>query len=171
MDKLPEELRLLIISFISPADLWLSVRHINNQYKRYAEEVVTKEHVPAFTVGLSFSLTSGSHHRWFDVRGTLHSGYKYMNKLNPQYALFETLQVHPPNYENRIMEKWKQMCASGVGTEQEWRVTFGGTGLLMKMPNLVMSASDGIWCDWREMLDGYFERLPQVWDGYAKNVL
>lgn len=155
MESLPDELKLLILSLLPPSDLWLSVRHVNRKYRQYADEVASKEHVPNFTVGLNFTLSSGTHHRWYDVRGTVHTAFRNINKLNPQYALFEIDSVLPKSCPGRVLEKWKHICASGFGPEQEWRVTFRGDGLLMKMPNLVLSAGDGVWCDWREMLSGY----------------
>lgn len=165
LESLPEELRLSILSFVSPADLWLHVRYVNNQYREYAEDVASRELIPRFTIGLNFTLSSGSHHRWYDVRGTVHHGFKYINRLNPQYALFEINSVHPKDCHDRVLQTWKRMCASGFGPEQEWRVTFHGTGILMKMPKLVMATDDGIWCDWRELLGGYLARLPSVWEG------
>lgn len=168
LDRLPEELRLHILSYISPSDLWLSVRHINKQYRNYAEDVASKQLVPKFTIGLNFTLGSGSHHRWYDIRGTVHHGFIQINKVNPQYALFEISTVLPQSCRQRVLETWKRMCATGFGPEQEWRVTYSGTGLLMKLPRLVLSANDGVWCDWREVLDGYFARLPAVWEGLAR---
>lgn len=170
MDKLPEELRLHILSYLPSSDLWLSVRHINQRYSRYADDVACKNLVPKFTVSLRFTLGSGSSHRWYDVRGSVHQGFKEISKLNPQYALFEIVTVHPESYHDRVMQDWKRMCASGFGEAQEWLVTFRGTGLLMKMRKHVLSAEDGIWCDWRELLDGYYARLPQVWEGLARPV-
>ena len=168
LDQLPIELRLQILSFLDPADLWLSVRHINNRYRDYAEEIIAKELIPRFTVGLNFTLSSGSHHRWYDVRGTVHHSFKHISKLNPQYALFEVDTVLPEDFQDRVLETWKRMCASGFGVEQEWRVTYAGTGLLMKMPSNVVSGTDGVWCDWRELMDNWLMRLPQIWDGLAR---
>ena len=168
MDNLPNELKLQILSFLSPADLWRSVRHINANYRQYADEVAAKEHIPKFQIGLNFTLSSGTHHRWYDVRGTVHTGFVSVNKVNPQYALFEVTEVLPKSCPGRVREKWKQICASGFGPEQEWRVTFRGDGILMKMPNLVLSNGDGVWCDWREMLDGYLSRSVEAWEGLAR---
>ena len=164
MDSLPDELKLQILSYLPPSDLWHGVRHINPKYQQYADEVAAKEHIPKFKVGLNFTLSSGSHHRWYDVHGTIHTGFKNIHKVNSQYALFEIESLHPPSCSNRVLEKWKQICASGFGPEQEWRVTFRGDGLLMKMPNLVLSAGNGIWCDWREMLEGYIARHFEAWE-------
>lgn len=171
LDSLPEELRLLILSFVPPSDLWLSVRHVNNQYREYVEEVAAKRLVPQFRIGLYFTLNSGSHHRWYDVRGTVYHAFKEIHKVNPQYALFEMISVDPQKYRDRVLETWNRMCASGFGPEQEWRVRFPPTDFLMKMPNLVLSSNQGVWCDWRELLDGYFARLPDVWQGLARDVV
>ena len=168
MDTLPDELRLQILSYLAPRDLWHSVRHINTQYQKYTDEIATKQHIPEFTVSLTFTLGGGSSHRWYDVHGTIHTSFHSINKLNPQYALFEVTEVLPKASRERVMAKWKQMCASGFGPEQEWRVKFGVDGLLVKLPNLVVSGSDRVWCDWREMLDGYIRRWPEAWEGYAR---
>lgn len=171
LEELPEELRLLILSFVPPSDLWLSVRHVNNRYREYAEDVASKRLIPQFTIGLNFTLSQGTHHRWYDVRGTVHHGFKEIHKLNSQYALFETISVDPKNCQERVLETWNRMCASGFGPEQEWRVRFPPTSLLMKMPKLVLSDHHGVWCDWRELLDGYYARLPAVWEGLARDVV
>lgn len=168
LDTIPEELRILILSFVPTADLWLHVRHINTRYEVYAEDVASLYIVPQFKIGLNFALNSGNIPRWYDIRGTVEHGFKCINHLNPQYALFETRSVLPKDKQDRVLETWKRMCASGFGPEQEWRVTFNGTGLLMKMPKLVLSKDNGVFCDWRELLDGYFARLPAVWEGLAR---
>ena len=167
MEKLPDELTLLILSFLSPVDLWRSVRNINGKYLKFAEEVAQREHIPKFRIGLNFTLSSGTHHRWYDVRGTVQTGFVHINRFNTQYALFEVIEVLPKSCPGRVQEKWKQICASGFGTAQEWRVTFRGDGILMKLPNLVLSNGDGVWCDWREMLDGYLDRSVEAWEGVA----
>ena len=168
LDSLPEELRLLILSYLSISDLWLKARYINDRYRNYVEEVAAKELLPKFSIDLNFTLGSGSTHRWYDIRGTVHHRFKEINRPNPQYALFEISSIWPHGSHDRVSETWKRMCASGFGPEQEWRVTFKGTGLLMKMPKLVLADQDGLWCDWQEMLDGYLTRLPAVWEGLAR---
>ena len=70
MENLPDELRLLILSYMPPSDLWLRVRHVNKEYRQFADEVAAKEHVPNFTIGLNFTLSSGTHHRWYDLVST-----------------------------------------------------------------------------------------------------
>lgn len=170
MDELPDEIKLHILSYLSPQELWQSARNINDQWKSYADEIATKQHIPKFTIGIHFTLGSGQTHRWYDVRGTITTSYRNINKINPQYALFQLTEALPTASESRVVEKWKQLCASGFGPEQEWRVTFNGDGLLMKMPNLVLSADDGIWCDWREMLEGYMLRHPQAWEGHVRPI-
>lgn len=168
MDRLPDELRLLILSYLSPADLWLSVRHVNPQYQKLVDEVASKEHVPNFAIGQNFTLSSGSHHRWYDVRGTIQTRFKKFHNLNPRYALFELVEVWPKSSENRVLETWRRMHNSGFGPEQEWRVWFQGDGLLMRMPSLQMAESYGIWCEWREMLEEYITRWPQAWEGHIR---
>lgn len=168
MDRLPDEIHLHILSYVPPSDLWTNVRHVNRQYSKYADEVASKQHVPKFSIGLNFTLSTGSTHRWYDVRGTVTTSFCHINKMNPQYALFEITDVIPTAAKARVLEKWKRLCAAGFGREQDWRVTFRGDGILVKMPNLVLSADDGIWCDWREMLERYLARRVEAWDGLAR---
>lgn len=169
MESLPDELKLTILSFVSPKDLWRSVRFVNSRYRQYTDEVAAKAHIPNFSIGLNFTLSSGTHHRWYDVRGTVSTGFVQINKVNQQYALFEVVELLPKSCPGRVREKWKQICASGIGPEQEWRVTFRGDGILMKLPSLVMADGDGIWCDWREMLDIYLDRSIQAWEGLKES--
>lgn len=168
LEDLPEELRLHILSFLPHSDLWLSVRHVNSRYRSYAEDVACKKLIPKFTIGMNFSLSPGAHHRWYGVWGTVHHGFKEINARNPQFALFETISVDPKTCQERVLETWKRMCASGFGPEQLWRVYLYPTGLLMEVPTLVLSETGGVWCDWRELLDGYYARLPSVWEGLAR---
>lgn len=164
LEPFPEELRLLILSYIPSADLWLNVRHVNQTYRHYAEDVAIQTLLPNFTIGLNFTLSSSTHHKWYDVRGTVHHGFISISKPNPQFALFERVEVLPKNCKERVLETWNRMCLRGFGDETEWRVTFPPTGLLMKMSHVVMNEEkDGLWCDWRQLLDGYYERLPAVW--------
>ncbi|KAF2480773.1 hypothetical protein BDY17DRAFT_200176 [Neohortaea acidophila] len=164
LERLPEEIVLLILGFIQPWDLWLKVRHVNSVYRSYAEDVASKLLVPQFDIGLRFNLSSGNVPRWYDVRGTVNHRFRCINRPNPQYALFETASITPEAQRDRVLETWKRMCAQGFGPAQEWRVKFMGTDIEMHMPRVVPADGDGIYCDWRELLDVYFARLPTIWE-------
>lgn len=66
------------------------------------------------------------------------------------------------------MERWHQIAAKGVGPDVEWSVQFGYQGEVkdVRLWKLVVAnagsggdAGDGVWCDWREMLDAYFRTV------------
>lgn len=111
-----------------------------------------------FTVGLQFSLGSGAHHRWYDVRGTITFSFQSLHRHNPQYGEFGACLVHPHACFDRAMERWKRMSAEGLGAQNDWRVQYGYEGQLrvVKLPSLVVKDGDGVWCDWKEMFDAYF---------------
>ena len=156
MATLPNELWLEIFCYLDRSDLWTVIHNVNRQFRACAEDIATKELLQDFTISLTYTLGSGSHHRWYDISGTITLGFKHINRVNPQYALFEVTGTHPESCYSRTVEKWKRMCASGFGPEQAWPLKLGGNPRLVKMPNLVLAADDGLWCDWREMLNGYF---------------
>ncbi len=128
MGRLPEELLLHILSYLSPVDLIYNIRHVSHRYLHLSDEVASTQHIPNFSIGLNFTLSSGSHHRWYDVRGTITTTFRHISKTHPQYALFEVTDVLPKANQARVTEKWKQLSAQGFGVGQEWRVTFRGNG-------------------------------------------
>ncbi|KXT06361.1 hypothetical protein AC578_9202 [Pseudocercospora eumusae] len=154
---LPEELWLEILRYTSSEDLWLSIRHVNKRFQALAEDVVQSQTTPNFTICLNYTLGSGTHHRWYDVRARVTLGFSSICKHNPQYALFDKITILPESCHERAWEKWNQISAGGLGNEVEWRIRLGTDGELktVRMLKLVTS-SKGAWCDWRELLDAYF---------------
>jgi len=117
------------------------------------------------SIGLKTSLGAGTHHRWYDVRGTITFSFQHFNRHDLQYAFFGAPLVHPQSCTARAMEQWRQIAATCVGPNIEWAVQFGYQGEVkdVQLRKLVVAngesgrdAGDGIWCDWREMLDAYF---------------
>ena len=158
--SLPDEILLEIFRETDPRTLWLSIRNVNQQFRACAEDIVRSELIRRFTVGLNYTLGSGSHHRWYDIRGSITLSFKQMSRLNPQYALFEKLSIRPEACNGRAWEKWNRMCAGGFGAEQEWRVQLDDRDpRVVRMPKLVISHKHGLWCDWREMLNAYFSQV------------
>lgn len=155
--QLPPELWLEIFRHCEAQDLWSSLRFTNKQLKDCAEDVVCSTILKSFTIAQSFSLGAGTRHRWYDVRGSVILAFSGLSKHNSQYALFDDISFHPEPCHQRVWEKWNQICGAGVGEDLEWRITLDGAETRrVKMPKLVISAEHGAWCDWREMLDGYF---------------
>lgn len=164
MPDLPSEIWLEICRFAEAKDLYLSLRPVNKQIFACAEDVLQSEIIPHFTINLSFSLGTGSHHRWYDVRGSITLSFRSVSKYNKQYALFDKITYQPQACQQRAGERWNQICSAGVGSDNEWRVQMeGGPPRTVRMPNLIISHDHGAWCDWREMLEAYF-RPPHLPD-------
>lgn len=122
---LPEELWLDILHHTPPQDLWLSVRQVNKRFQAVAEDVLQTQVVPNFTLGLNYTLGSGTHHRWYDVRARVTLGFNSICKHNPQYALFDKIAILPETCHERAWEKWCLISAGGLGNEVEWRIQLG----------------------------------------------
>jgi len=158
---LPDELWLQIVAALRPDDLWI-LHQTSRQLQRVVEEVWQSPRGPIsiFLVGPQFSLGSGSHHRWFDVRVTITFTFQSFSSGNPQYAKFGSSLVVPEGYCKPALEKWKRMCRRGIGDRQDWRVQCGYEGDLrvLKLPHLQLVGDEGVglWVDWREMFNIYF---------------
>lgn len=147
-----------ILQYVEAQSLW-QCRNVSKQLRECAEDrTLISEALKHFTVGVQFSLGSGHRHHWYDIRGTVTFSFAHLNKLNPQYALFNAPLVHPSSYFERAMDRWKPMCARGVGESQEWRVQYGFEDevRILKLPKTVMGGDEGIWVDWREMMNAYY---------------
>lgn len=108
---------------------------------------------------MQFSLGTGSHHRWYDVRGNITFTFRQFNRFNDQYALFGECLVHPQGAYARAMEQWKRICVNGVGERVEWKVQEGFSGEVraVRLPKLVIEGEGrGLYVDWREMFDAYY---------------
>ena len=176
MPHLPDELWLHILAYLPPADIWRTLHPLSRQLSACTEDYLVSPHcsnvLSRFTVGHQFSLSSGSHHRWYDVRGTITFTFKGISKHNARYAWFGSYLVHPQRCNARAMEEWKRMSERGVSGRQEWRVQFGYDGdvRLVRLPKLVLLAGEeGVWVDWREMFDAYF--APKADEEGARQVV
>lgn len=159
---LPDELWLHIVSYLEPKDIWSSARPINQQLTRICSNLLlTDEQMRKFTIGISFSLGAGAHHRWYDIRGTLTFSYHSFSKSNPQFALFSACLAHPSACYDRAIQKWKGMSSGSLGEKEMWRLQHGYEGQVkvVRLPKLVVASEEdggGVWCDWRELFDACF---------------
>ncbi|CAK4015050.1 hypothetical protein AC579_8319 [Lecanosticta acicola] len=156
--QLPSELWLEIFHYCSARDLWLSLRKTNGLLEACAEDIICKDILHEFTISYTFSLGAGTRPRWYDVKPSIILCFSGLSKYNSQYALFDKIAFRPEPYHQRAWEKWNQICCGeSVGEDWEWKVAWNGEDVRrMKMPRLMISRDHGAWCDWREMLDGYF---------------
>lgn len=61
--QLPDELALEICKHVNREDLWLSVRNVNRQFHRCAEDVMKDDIGKEMTIGLNYSIGIGIKHR------------------------------------------------------------------------------------------------------------
>lgn len=118
--------------------------------------------ISSFTVGVQFSLGSGAHHRWYDIRGSLTFSFTGLSKQDPRYGKFGACLVHPHACFGRAMQKWKEICSAGK--PQSWRVQRGLQGEMrtVRLLKVILDEANEVRCDWRELLDAYFEAGPAV---------
>lgn len=158
LPSLPTEIWLLVFHYVDPADIWMSLRHVSKEFNACARDTMQTEVVPNFLISLTFTLDTGTRARWYDIRGSITLGFSSMSKHNPQYALFDKMHLMPESCHQRAWEKWNQICSAGVGQSLDWKVAMlDGPVRTVKMSRLIISHKHGAWCDWREMLDAYFQ--------------
>lgn len=157
---LPDELWVHILQYLSARDAWKSARLVNRQLSRIIlEQLTSAKHMSRFSIDISVSLGSGSHHRWYDVRGRITFAFQHFNRHNAQYAHFGSCVVHPAGSYARAMEQWKRMCGTGMGERVEWRIQEGvdGEAKIVRLPKLVLDGEgSGLYVDWRELFDAYY---------------
>lgn len=160
--SLPTEIWLEIFKNVPAQQIWTSLQHVNKEFQACSRDTIQAEVLLNFIISMSFTLGAGTHARWYDIRGSITLGFSSMSKHNPQYALFDKMHLLPESCHQRAWEKWNQICSAGVGESLDWRVAMqDGPVRTVKMSKLVISHKHGAWCDWREMLDAYFQK-PHV---------
>ncbi|KAF1824122.1 uncharacterized protein K489DRAFT_378525 [Dissoconium aciculare CBS 342.82] len=158
--RLPVELWLQIFEHVEPSDLWLSVRRVNRTFRMCAEDIAKAHIIHRISLSMNLSLGSGTHHRWYDVRGSVRLAFKAISQQNPQYAEFEITAFLPVGFSQSAEEKWNRMCAKDTGGDTPWNVKLdGGSPIAMLLPDSTISREQGLCCNWKSMLSGYLARL------------
>ncbi|TKA47377.1 hypothetical protein B0A55_13284 [Friedmanniomyces simplex] len=161
MPHFPDEIWLNILEYLSPSDVWTSLHRASKQLQRCAEDILTREPLTKFTVGLGF-VTS-----WHRHPGTIAFTFKDLNKHNPEYACFASCIVYPQHYYDCAMQIWSHHLAQGFPEDNTrgWRVQHGYEGrvVFMALPNLaVVDGEPGVWVNWRELFNAYWGPPPVV---------
>lgn len=155
--SIPTELWLMIFQRVPDADLWLNVRKTCRRFRACADDIGKEQLLPGFTLQMNYTLGSGSHHRWYDVRGGVRLQFAALSTLNPQYAEFDIAAFTPERCQEKALAKWHSICVHGIGPSHVWRVTKADGGeVRARLSTIVVSGKHGIWCDWREMLVTYY---------------
>lgn len=162
LPQLPDELWLQILTHLPYHVLWTTIRAVHPKLRTEAEKLTTIHLLPTFTLALPFTLGSGSRHRWYDVRATITLSFSSIDKHNQDFALFAVTGVHPPNYTERALERWRPMCVQGVGAGLEWQVSSERVTYGIKLEKIVSAEDGGLWCDWRELLNGWIRRQREI---------
>ncbi|KAH9825996.1 hypothetical protein Tdes44962_MAKER03779 [Teratosphaeria destructans] len=116
------------------------------------------------------SLASGSHHRWYDVWGTMtfHSPTlppctQSRSGSASDYVLFSAYSASPAKLQERVLLKWRSIAVSSPNAKprpQEWKVQFGAEGTsvrrLTTVQSLDVNDGGGIQINWRELLSQYW---------------
>ncbi|KAF2774187.1 hypothetical protein EJ03DRAFT_1928 [Teratosphaeria nubilosa] len=170
MVYLPDELWLHILSFVPPAVIWTNCLLINRQLYRLGQTYAKDELLPRFRLSRTMSLASGSHHRWYDLWGTitfhiptLQSCTKSCSGSASGYVLFSEYSASPVKLQERVLLKWRSMAVQSPNAKarpREWKVQFGDEDVNVRTLTTVdvLGDSDGaeIRVNWRELLSQYW---------------
>lgn len=160
---LPDELWLEILTQIPWSTLWFTLRAVHPKFRTEIEKQAITTLLPKFTVALTYTLGSGVRHRWYDVRATITLSFVSMNKHNPGFALFRLSTVHPPNFHDRALEKWRGMCARDLcPAGLDWQLSCEGATRKANLEKVVAAEEAALWCDWKEVLDRWFRREVEI---------
>ena len=165
LPHLPPELWLHILTHLPLTTLWTTLRPVHPIFKSEIESHFLRTHLPDFTLFKTFSLASGTRHRWYDVRATVTLGYSGVveqeRKGEREWVLFEVKGFTPPNYGERAGEKWRGLCAGGgLGRGMEWQVEFEGNVAGVRLESVLPDeGQEGrVWVDWREVVGRWMRR-------------
>jgi hypothetical protein len=161
LPQLPLELWLKIFEDVANIDLWLSVREVDQTFRKCIDDIAKTRMICRSAISTIISLAAGSQHRWYDIRGTVHFAFKELSQQNAQYAEFEIAALRPDVYAHSVAEKWNRICAKGIDQDLIWNITMANshgvaTAVGMPLPNCVIIQEHGLRCDWRLMLRSYF---------------
>lgn len=159
---LPDELLIQILTHLPNTALWHTIRHLNRTLRAEAEKLLLTTFFPTLSLSLTYTLGSGTSHRWYDVRATISLSFTSTNRHNPDFALFEVSAVHPPNYYERALEKWRPMCARGLGAGLDWMVSCEGVTHRVCLAKLVLGEDGSVWCDWQELVGKWFRKEEEM---------
>lgn len=157
MSTLPSELLLEIFRYTPPSTLW-SIRSSSKQFKICAEDTARTEVVPLISINLVFSLGSGSHHRWYDVRATMTFGYSHFDKQDPSRSTFRLENVRPDRCGPQAVEKWMHLRDEDAHNVDIWQVGFNDATRAMPLHQLQIENIDGsveISFNWHAMLQRF----------------
>lgn len=148
---LPDEIWLRVLAHLNWPSLW-QMRTVHPKLRVEAEKLATSNLLPIISLAVTYTLGSGTRHRWYDVRATLSFSFESINKHNPHFALFKVATVHPPNFSDRALEKWRPMCARGLDPALEWQINLDRDVYITTLNKLVATEDGSLWCDWRDLL-------------------
>nr|POE63437.1 hypothetical protein CFP56_04340 [Quercus suber] len=157
LPHLPNEIWIQVLHHLSLQDLWLNTRLLNRQWRVYVEIHSLQDLVPGFLVGVSLSLGSGAHHRWYDIRATLRFSYMGISDEHPLCAKFGMCSVQPKHQTSRSLKVWQKMCQAGLSRKQEWRLQYGDEGELRKtrLPDVTLGEDNTLYIGWKKLLTAY----------------
>ena len=151
---LPDEIWLEILGHLDYLTLW-QTRAISTKLRTESERLAVATLLPNISMALTYTLSSGTRHRWYDVRATITFAFSSVNKHNLDFALFGIARIHPTNFHDRALKKWLPMCSRGLSPALEWQVSDSATTYGMRLSKVVGAQDGALWCDWRELITAW----------------
>lgn len=168
LPHLPDELWLEVLAHLDWLTLW-QTRAVHPKFRVEAERIAIASVLPNLSLSTTYTLGSGTRHRWYDVRATITLSFAAMNTHNPEFALYQLAQVHPTSFHDRALEKWRPMCSRGLDAALDWQISDPQSTCTGRLGKLVAADDGGIWCDWRELMLAWVQKQRAKHPGSAKD--
>jgi hypothetical protein len=126
MATLPDELILRILHYSDTRTIWTSVSKASRGLRSCAEDCLRTEILPRVALDHPFTLGSGQHHRWYDVRSTLSFAFSHVDSENTIQAVFTLEHVTPDWHRDRALAKWQQVADTEDCGGGSWLATLDG---------------------------------------------
>ena len=169
MIHLPNEVWLLIASYLEPQDIWVSLRNINRQLKECAEQHFEHDHLQEAVLNLPIALPT------YDIRNPIRGKAVFHPTLITPSAVrvgysdrvpYSLLKTEPEYYHGRFIHRWTGMRDADnghLGERTRWEMNLGGrTARVCLKQAVVDDDEDSVWgCarvsfEWRSTISMFY---------------
>jgi hypothetical protein len=144
MVYLPDEIWLHIASHCDAADLWLSLRRVDRQLHRCAEQYFRDHHIPRMGLDLVVSIPSydmrnpqiGRATFYLETESEATAGHDSVGRVT-----FRHLGIAPAHYHSHFMARWTGMQRSsngGLNERMHWNIYTRGVSLNVRLKEAII---------------------------------
>jgi len=165
MSALPDELVLHILSNVPPRTVWETTKiGGSRQLQSCAEDTLLTHTLPETSLALTFSLSSGSHHRWYDITATLYFCFSRVDPMDKDRAIFAVDHVTPEHCHQTALGKWRRLPNEDIKTFGSWRVKVDSSFCSLQLHDLQARQSvegEELSVLWRPVFEQYFASVNE----------